>query len=139
MEHLQPHGLRRFRATGRERLEQLAGFLERLPPEALTFSRWYGQGKGCAVGLAAATQPWFQAQGLALHHDESLKECQPVYGDSRDWRAVSAFFEVSHADARSLFSQEGYDGELRPRPGDVAARIRAHLARRTPRSRQAAA
>ncbi len=32
-------------ATGRERLERLATFLDVLPPDRLTFSRWYGQQK----------------------------------------------------------------------------------------------
>ena len=127
MKYEHPHELRGYRANGPERLEQLAQFLDQLQPGTLTFSRWYGQGKGCAVGLAAAMEPWFQAQGLALHHDESLKECQPVYEDSKDWRAVTAFFEISHADARYLFSQEGYSGNLRPPPQTMAAKIRVFL------------
>jgi hypothetical protein len=119
-----------YRASGLERLDQLATFLDTVAPDRLTFSRWYGDGKGCAVGLAAAEEPWFQAQGLALRRNDDLKECQPIYGDRRDWRAVVAFFEISQADARSLFAPDGYGGELRPRPERIAARIRDFLAAR---------
>ena len=44
-------------ASGSERLEYLASFLEGASPERVTFSRWYGSGKGCAVGLAAVQEP----------------------------------------------------------------------------------
>jgi hypothetical protein len=118
----------RYQATGQERLEQLARFLEELPAGKLTFSKWYGQGKGCAIGLAAAMDPWFQAQGLGLRHDNSLRECQPVFNGRKDWCAVVAFLEITHAVARDLFSPEGYCGDLRPDPKTIAARIRRHLA-----------
>lgn len=127
MKHQHPQELARFKAPTRERLERLAQFVETIAPEALTFTKWYGHGKGCPIGLAAATDPWFQAQGLGLRHNESLKECQPVYLDFRDWRAVTKFFELSMDDARSLFSQDGYGGEFRPHPKRVAENIRRHL------------
>jgi hypothetical protein len=128
MRYVNPRSVPGFRASGRERLEQLANFLDTVAPGRLTFSRWYGDGRGCAVGLAAANEPWFQAQGLSLRRNDDLKECQPVYRDRRDWRAVVAFFEISQAEARSLFAPDAYDGELRPSPRLVAARIRAFLA-----------
>ena len=40
-------------ASGHERLAYLAAFLDTVAPDRVTFSRWYGSGKGCAVGLAA--------------------------------------------------------------------------------------
>ena len=47
-----------YHASGRERLEHLADFLEDLGPDSLTFGFWYGQGKGCAVGfLHLVTNP----------------------------------------------------------------------------------
>ena len=82
MKYQHPQDLPGFEASARERLERLAQFAETIAPEILTFTKWYGHGKGCAVGLAAATDPWFQAQGLGLRHNENLKECQPIYRDS---------------------------------------------------------
>lgn len=121
-----------YKASGRERLEQLAGFVESLPQGMLTFTRWYGHQRGCAVGLAAAFCPWMQAQGLRLANNGSLKECRPVYENEHEWRAVSRFFEMSPEDAASLFTTRGYDGDLRPEPARVAAQIRAYLAARAP-------
>lgn len=128
MDYRRPHEIASYRASGHERLEQLAEFLECLSPEQLTFARWYGQGKGCAVGLAAAMHPWFQAQGLRLEQRESLKDCHPVYSRSTDWRAISAFFEISNRQAQQLFHQTGYDGELRPHPERIARKVRGILA-----------
>ncbi len=127
MKYRHPQDLSRFEASARERLERLAQFAETVAPEVLTFTRWYGHGKGCVIGLAAATDSWFQAQGLGLRHNEDLKECQPVYLDFRDWRAVSKFFALSMDDARALFSQDGYGGQLRPHPKQVAENIRRNL------------
>jgi hypothetical protein len=126
MKYIDPRRVPGYRASGRERLAELARFLEALPAERLTFSRWYGDGVGCAVGLAAMLEPWFQAQGLALRHDENLKECQPVYDGRKDWRAVTAFFDLTQAEARELFAPHGY-GELRPDPKRIAAKIRGHI------------
>ena len=117
-----------YHASGRERLEHLADFLEDLGPDSLTFGFWYGQGKGCAVGLAAARNPWFQAQGLRLESKDSLKDCHPVYSRATDWGAISAFFEISTLQARQLFHQAGYDGELRPQPERIARKVRHMLA-----------
>lgn len=114
-------------ASGAERLEYLAAFLEGASPERVTFSRWYGSGKGCAVGLAAVQEPRIQAQGLQLANEESLKECRPVYREKSDWEAVTTFFGISHEDATMLFTPAGYHGELRPHPQTIAARIRAYL------------
>ncbi len=132
MKYRHPQDLSRFEASARERLERLAQFAEKVAPEGLTFTRWYGHGKGCVIGLAAATEPWFQAQGLGLRHNENLKECQPVYREFQDWRAVSKFFVLSMEDARKLFSQDGYGGELRPHPKQVAENIRRHLTNTVP-------
>ena len=118
----------RYRASGTERLGAMARFLERLPRDKLTFAHWYGHGRGCAVGLAAR-DPWFLAQGLSLEAPDSLKDCQPVFGRLRDWRAVSEFFEIGEGAARALFTRSGYDGEVTPDPRRVAAKIRQHLAR----------
>ena len=128
MEHRSPGEIRTYVAPGSERLERLASILDTLPPERLTFSRWYGDGKGCAIGLAATIDPWFQAQGLRLEHDHSLKDCHPVYDGATDWSAAASFFELSHKELRDLFDQTGYDGEMRPHPQRVASRIRKLLA-----------
>ena len=119
-----------YRASGAQRLAQLAAFVEALPPGKLTFGQWYAQGRGCAVGLVAAHDPWFQAQGLRLQGVGSPGDCRPTYGGAGDWAAVTAFFELSPAEARQLFDRLGYEGELRPSPRRVAERIRQHLVRR---------
>ena len=117
----------RYDASGRERLNELAAFLDDLPADRLTFTRWYGEGKGCAVGLAAAHNPWFQAQGLRLAQDSTGKICWPVYGEWSDRAAVSQFFGISQRELRSLLDPEGYDGLLDPHPKTVAKKIRAFL------------
>ena len=113
----------RFQASGRERLLFLAVFLETVDPERITFSRWYGGEKGCAVGLAAVMEPRLQAQGLGLANEDSLKDCRPVYDGRSDWDAVCAFFEISHTEATLLFTPVGYLGEMRPHPLRIAASI----------------
>ncbi len=117
-----------FRATGRERLTHLAEFLDSVPTGMLTFTRWYGDNRGCAVGLAAVHDPWFQAQGLTLVGDGTLKECRPVFEECSEWPAVSRFFEITLGEALDLFTAGGYDGKIRPQASDVAKKIRAHLA-----------
>jgi hypothetical protein len=128
VKHRSPRELPNFRAPGRERLAELARFLDAVPPDRLTFSWWYGHGKGCAVALAAATDPWFQAQGLALAAGDRLRECHPTYEDATEWRALARFFELNLDELRRLFDRSGYDGNVRPHPHEVAAKIRAHLA-----------
>ena len=118
----------RHHASGRERLAEMVRFLEGLPKDKLTFAHWYGSGRGCAVGLAAR-DPWFLAQGLRLEAADSLKDCQPVFGGLRDWRAVTAFFGIGEGEAKALFTRNGYAGEVTPDPRRVAAKIRRHLAR----------
>ena len=130
MKYRSPRGLKNYRASGEERLAQLALFLDSLPPDRLTFSWWYGHGKGCAVGLAAAEEPWFQAQGLVLENGDTLKECRPAYDGATEWRALTRFFEIRVEDLRRLFDRSGYDGNVRPHPCEVAAKIRAFLAAR---------
>ena len=132
MKYQHPQDLPRYEPLARERLDRLAEFVETIAPGDLTFTKWYGHGKGCVIGLAAATDSWFEAQGLGLRHNEDIKECQPVYLDFQDWRAVSKFFALSMEDARALFSQEGYGGELRPHPRRVAENIRHYLTRTAP-------
>jgi hypothetical protein len=65
-------------ASGRERLLMLADFVETLPAERLSLTRWFGFGKGCAVAWAA-TDPWFRAQGLRLEEADSVSGCRPEY------------------------------------------------------------
>jgi hypothetical protein len=107
----------RYDASGRERL----------PADRLTFTRWFGEGKGCAVGLAAAQNPWFQAQGLRLAEDPTGKICWPVFGGESDRAAVAKFFDLSQEELRSLLDPEGYEGALDPHPRTVAKKIRAFL------------
>lgn len=125
------HGANRsvggYVASSAERLEYLATFLDNVSPDRLTFSRWYGTGKGCAVGLAATQEARLQAQGLSLANEESLKECRPVYAGKSDWEAVTSFFGISHEAATELFTPAGYGGELRPHPRRISARIRSFL------------
>ena len=121
-------------ASGSERLEYLASFLEGASPERVTFSRWYGSGKGCAVGLAAVQEPRIQAQGLSLANEDSMKECRPVYREKSDWEAVTTFFGISHEEATMLFTPAGYQGDLRPHPQTIAARIRTFVAAMTPKA-----
>ena len=128
MRYAAPGNIPRYAATGRERLERLVAFLDDVRPGRLTFTRWFGDGRGCAVGLAAAYDPWFQAQGFRLERDESLKSCRPVFGDAKDWHAVTSFFDVSFDDARLLFGRAGYPSATRLHPRLVAERVREHLA-----------
>ena len=132
MQYNRPQELRILVSSGRERLEHLAAFVEELAPGRLTFTRWYGADHGCAVGLAAAEHPWFQAQGFCLQYEDSLKDCRPVFGDKTDWCAVAEFFDIDLAEATRMFDRQGYGGNVRPHSDRVAARIRAHLARREP-------
>lgn len=117
-----------FRASGRDRLIRLADFLDNVPAGMLTFTRWYGDGHGCAVGLAAAQDPWFQAQGLTLAGFGKLKECRPVYDGLSEWPAVAEFFDISIAEALDFLTAGGYGGNVRPPAGDIAQKLRAHLA-----------
>lgn len=128
MKHTSIDRIRTYKAPGTERLAELAGFLDSLPAGMLTFTRWYGHGRGCAVGLAAAHSAWMKAQGLELADDASLKECRPIYAGLSDWEAVAAFFEIDVETARRLFSRTGYEDEMRPHPKTVAAAVRRHLA-----------
>ncbi len=128
MRYVAPGSIPRYAATGRERLERLVAFLDDVRPGQLTFTRWFGDGRGCAIGLAAAYDPWFQAQGFRLERDESLKSCRPVFGDAKDWHAVTSFFDVSFDDARLLFGRAGYPSATRLHPRLVAERVREHLA-----------
>lgn len=127
MEHRRPQDIPAYHASGAERLERLADFLDGLCADALTFCFWYFRGQGCAIGLAAAMDPWFKAQGLRLESTESMKDCRPVYRNHSDWQAVVAFFGISGEEARALFDRRGYDGQVRPHPRRVAQKIRAHL------------
>ena len=127
MEHRRRQDIPAYHASGAERLERLASFLEELSADALTFCCWYSQGKGCAVGLAAALNPWFKAQGLRLDSAESVKDCRPVYRNHSDWQAVAAFFDLTNEDARGLFDRGGYGGQVHPHPRQVARKIRTYL------------
>jgi hypothetical protein len=128
MKYRSPRGMRNFRASGRERLAELARFLDTVEPERVTFAWWYGHGKGCAVALAAAEAPWFWAQGLALADEDKLGQCRPVYDGASEWQALARFFSLGVETLRDLFDRSGYGGNVRPHPSEVAAKIRAHLA-----------
>lgn len=128
MKQMRRADIPQYRASGRDRLGHLADFLDQVPVGMLTFTRWFGDARGCAVGLAAAYEPWFQAQGLTLVGDGTLKECRPVYETYSEWPAVAQFFDISLADALELFTAGGYGGKLRPQASDVAEKVRAYLA-----------
>ena len=127
MKHMHRADIPQYRASGRDRLNHLVDFLDHVPTGMLTFTRWYGDRHGCAVGLAAAHDPWFQAQGLTLVGDGTLKECRPVFDDLSEWPAVAEFFDISIAEALDLFTAGGYGGKLRPPARDVVQKIREHL------------
>lgn len=127
MELRQPDRIPCYQASARERLERLARFVECLLPGQVTFAHWYDQGRGCAVGMAAARDPYFLAQGLRLESSGSLKDCRPSYDERSDWAAVAAFFDLSISEARSLFDRSGYDGDMTPDPSRIAQKIRNHL------------
>ena len=131
MQYRRQSEIPRYQASGQERLERLAAFLEAVPPGLLTFTRWYGDGRGCAVGLAAAADPWFKAQGLRLESDVNMKECRPAYRQATDWQAVTSFFEIAFDDARLLFGRAGYPAATGLHPRVVADRVRGYLARQS--------
>lgn len=128
MEYRVPREIPTTLASGRERLSHLAEFLDRLAPEKLSLTRWYGDGIGCAVGLAAALDPWFKAQGVRLADKDDLKQCRPVYQGKTDWRAVASFFQIGVDEAAHLLGRQSYAKQARPHPSRMAARIRAYLA-----------
>ena len=128
MKNMRRADIPQYSASGRERLQHLAEFLDNVPYGMLTFTRWYGDRSGCAVGLAAACDPWFQAQGLNLIGDGRLNECRPAFEDHSEWPAVVRFFDISLGVALDLFTAGGYGGNMRPEPSAVAEKIRAHLA-----------
>lgn len=127
MRRLEPRELRRHGGTGRARLARLADFVARQSPRRLTFARWYGLDSGCALGLAAAEDPWFRAQGLRLEPDPDSRTLRPVYDGMTDWAAVARFLELDVASARELLGPEGYSGRQRPDPRAVADKLRARL------------
>ncbi len=128
MEYMAPCQIPTTLASGRERLGHLAAFLDGLAPEKLSLTRWYGDGIGCAVGLAAALDPWFKAQGVRLADKDDLKQCRPVYQGKTDWRAVANFFQIGINEAAHLFGRRNYAKQAQPHPSRMAARIRAYLA-----------
>ncbi len=129
MKHQRRADIPQFRASGRDRLIRLADFLDNVPAGMLTFTRWYGAGHGCAVGLAVAQDPWFQAQGLTLADFGKLKECRPVHNGRSEWPAVAEFFDISIAEALEYFTAGGYGGQVRPPAADIARKVRAHVAK----------
>ena len=128
MEYRAPREIPTYLASGRERLSHLAEFLDGLAPEKLSLTRWYGDGIGCAVGLAAALDPWFKAQGVRLADKDDVKQCRPVYQGKTDWRAVASFFQIGVNEAAHLFGRRSYAKQAQPQPSRMAARIRAYLA-----------
>ena len=130
MDHRRPQEIPQYAASGRERLRQLANHVEELAPINLSLTHWYSGGKGCAVGWVAANAPWFQAQGLHLRFEESLKDCCPVYENATEWEAVSKFFEIETSEAKQLFKRGAYGGNITPDPKVMAAKIRQFLAKK---------
>jgi hypothetical protein len=61
MQYISRADIPRYRASGRERLAHLAAFLDDVPAGMLTCTRWFGHGRGCAIGLAASESVWMQA------------------------------------------------------------------------------
>ncbi len=123
MKYMTPRDIPQYQASGRERLEALAAFVEGLSADWVSFANW----RSCIVGLAAK-DPWFVAQGLSLEYDERVGECRPAYAGRTDWMAVSKFFEIGVDNARQLLDPSGYNGELHPSRPDVAHKLRSHLA-----------
>lgn len=123
MKYMTPRDIPQYQASGRERLEALAAFVEGLSADWVSFANW----RSCIVGLAAK-DPWFVAQGLSLEYDERVGECRPAYAGRTDWMAVSKFFEIGVDNARQLLGPSGYNGELHPSRLDVAHKLRSHLA-----------
>lgn len=123
MKYMTPRDIPQYQASGRERLEALAAFVEGLSADWVSFANW----RSCIVGLAAK-DPWFVAQGLSLEYDERVGECRPAYAGRTDWMAVSKFFEIGVDNARQLLDPSGYNGELHPSRSDVAHKLRSHLA-----------
>ncbi len=123
MKYMTPRDIPQYQASGRERLEALAAFVEGLSADWVSFANW----RSCLVGLAAK-DPWFVAQGLSLEYDERVNECRPAYAGRTDWMAVSKFFEISVDNARQLLEPSGYNGELHPSRFDVAHKLRSYLA-----------
>jgi hypothetical protein len=123
MKYMTPRDIPQYQASGRERLEALAAFVEGLSADWVSFANW----RSCIVGLAAK-DPWFVAQGLSLEYDERVGECRPAYAGRTDWMAVSKFFEIGVDNARQLLDPSGYNGELHPSRSVVAHKLRSHLA-----------
>ena len=123
MEYKPPRDIPQHQASGRERLEALAAFVEGLSADWVSFANW----QSCVVGLAAK-DPWFVAQGLSLEYDARVDECRPAYGGRTDWMAVSIFFEISVENAKQLLDPSGYNGALHPSPSDVARKLCSYLA-----------
>jgi len=130
VQYRSPRGLRNYGAGGAERLAHLADFLDTVDPKRVTFSFWYdcNGGAGCPVGIAAAEEPWFQAQGLTLSRGDKLSENHPVYDGATEWRALTRFFEIGIEELRRMFDRTGYNGNVRPHPLEVAGKIRSFLA-----------
>ncbi len=123
MKYMTPRDIPQYQASGRERLEASAAFVEGLSADWVSFANW----RSCLVGQAAK-DPWFVAQGLSLEYDKRVDACGPAYAGRTDWMAVSKFFEISVENARQLLEPSGYDGELHPSRSDVAHKLRSYLA-----------
>lgn len=74
----------------------------------------------CAVGLAMCI-PAFRRAGFRANGTE------PTYRGNRNWEAVTAFFDIHHADAEELFLSRLYDDEDQKNPLAVADKITALL------------
>jgi hypothetical protein len=114
--------------TGNERLAHLAQVLREVPAERFDLGDWSTRVEdpcsfaGCAVGWATQ-DPVLRAEGLGMRDGFPRFEGTMVdYG----WDAVQEFFDLTHADAYSMFGLNSYDSPA-PRPDTVAARITEFL------------
>lgn len=122
--------LEALRHVDRHRLALTADVLDNVPPREFDLGVWrYTQDDnhycgfvGCAIGHATADKR-HNALGLSY----SVHRRAPVYNGRTGWHAVEAFYALPDFLAHNLFSRQSYPYNSRPRPADVADRIRALL------------
>lgn len=130
----------------KDALLRLADLLERRGPyeglpsltdKNFNLSEWfhdYGETRGtvaCAVGWAAS-DPWFNAEGLKLEPYSGMTGNDmktPTFIDADGWKyrgysAVNYFFDIEGDTSSWLFSYPAYDPEDVRNPLAVAKRIR---------------
>ena len=135
-------------AEGNRRLLVLADFLEksvtigRFTIDVWVSSFWKGDAglscgaAACAVGWAT-TIPEFQALGLKLERDEEGFPQVKFPGAGNSFAAPAVLFEIHQHDSDRLFlpdfyvveDEKGEEKQYDPTPKEVAARIRAFVAK----------